>query len=37
VIGNTMHYHPTDASIGDALVCWQQEYFITKQGNIGNL
>ena len=39
VIGNTMHYHPHgDASIGDALVVLaNKEYFITKQGNFGNI
>ena len=39
VIGNTMHFHPHgDASIGDALVVLaNKEYFITKQGNFGNL
>lgn len=39
VIGNTMHFHPHgDASIGDALVVLaNKEYFITRQGNFGNL
>ncbi len=39
VIGNAMHYHPHgDASIGDALVVLaNKEYFITKQGNFGNI
>ena len=39
VIGNTMHFHPHgDASIGDALVVLaNKEYFITKQGNFGNI
>ncbi len=39
VIGNTMHFHPHgDASIGDALVVLaNKEYFITRQGNFGNI
>lgn len=39
IVGNTMHYHPHgDASIGDAMVVLaNKEYFITKQGNFGNI
>ncbi len=39
IIGNTMHFHPHgDASIGDALVVLaNKEYFITRQGNFGNI
>ncbi len=39
IVGNTMHYHPHgNASIEDALVVLaNKEYFITKQGNFGNI
>lgn len=39
VVGNTMHYHPHgNASIEDALVVLaNKEYFITRQGNFGNI
>ena len=39
IIGNAMHFHPHgDASIGDALVVLaNKEYYITKQGNFGNI
>lgn len=39
VVGNTMHYHPHgNASIEDALVVLaNKEYYITRQGNFGNI
>ncbi len=39
IVGNTMHYHPHgNASIEDALVVLaNKEYFITRQGNFGNI
>ena len=39
IVGNTMHFHPHgNASIEDALVVLaNKEYYITRQGNFGNI